>query len=64
MDVVIRMNFQGLGMFSDGYNQEIYEHGRKMAQAILPQIEPLIQDRLPMIHEESFPPWVDADLAE
>ncbi|MDJ0651937.1 MAG: patatin-like phospholipase family protein [Simkaniaceae bacterium] len=63
-DVVIRMNFQGLGMFSDSYNQEIYEHGRKMTQAMLPQIEQLIQDRLPIIHEESFPPWVEADLAE
>ena len=63
-DVVIRMNFQGLGMFSDSYNQEIYEHGRKMAQAMLPHIEQLIQDRLPIIHEESFPSWVDADLAD
>lgn len=60
-DVVIRMNFQGLGMFSDNYNQEIYDHGRKMARAMLPLIEQIIQERLPIIHEEPFPTWIDTD---
>lgn len=63
-DVVIRMNFQGLGMFSDSYNQEIYEHGRKMARAMIPHIEQLIQDRLPIIQEESFPSWVEPELKD
>lgn len=59
-DVVIRMNFTDLGMFSDHYNQEIYEHGRNMARIMLPHIEQIIQERLPVIHEESFPPWLDS----
>ncbi|QVL57750.1 MAG: patatin-like phospholipase family protein [Simkaniaceae bacterium] len=60
-DVVIRMNFQGLGMFSDSYNQEIYDHGRKMARLMIPHIEKIIQERLPIIQEECFPSWVDTE---
>lgn len=56
-DVVIRMSFQGLGMFSDSYNQEIYDHGRKMARLMLPEIEQKIQERLPILHEETDPLW-------
>lgn len=54
-DVVIRMNFQGLGMFSDSYNREIYKHGRKRVREMLPEIECLIHDRLPILHQEPFP---------
>ncbi len=60
-DIVIRMNFQGLGMFSDRHNQEIYEHGRNMARAKLPYIEQIIQERLPIIQEGSSPDWVDTE---
>ena len=53
-DVVIRMNFQGLGMFSDSYNEEIYEHGRKMTRFMLPKIEQVIQEKL-LSNEEELP---------
>ena len=46
-DVVIRMNFQDLGMFSDRHNKEIYKHGREMARAMLPQIQQVILEKLP-----------------
>ncbi|MCB1085170.1 MAG: patatin-like phospholipase family protein, partial [Chlamydiia bacterium] len=49
-DVVIRMEFQYVGMFSDRYNKEIYEHGRLMARKIVPHIEQIIADRL-AVHE-------------
>lgn len=45
-DIVIRMNFQDLGMFSDQYNQEIYEHGRMTARAMIPHIEELLSDQV------------------
>jgi NTE family protein len=60
-DIVIRMNFTGLGMFSDSYNREIYQHGRHVARRMLPLIEQIIQERLPMIQEETFPPWIESD---
>lgn len=60
-DIVIRMNFTGLGMFSDSYNHEIYEHGRNMARLMLPLIEQIIQDRLPILHEETSPSWMNED---
>ena len=60
-DVVIRMNFQGLGMFSDSHNQQIYEHGRKMAQAMIPHIEQIIQDSLPIIHEGNDSSWINTE---
>ena len=54
-DIIIRMNFQGLGMFSDSYNQEIYEHGRKMTRLMLPKIEQVIQERLLFTEEKPSP---------
>lgn len=54
-DVVIRMNFQGIGMFSDNCNRAIYDRGRQMAQAMLPRKEQLIRARLPVTHEKSLP---------
>ena len=45
-DVVIRMRFQDLGMFSDTYNQQIYDRGRSKTREVLPKIEKIIEERL------------------
>ena len=45
-DVVIRMRFQDLGMFSDTCNQQIYAHGRSKAKEMLPKIEKILEERL------------------
>lgn len=42
-DVLIKMNFEGLGMFSDGSNQEIYDQGRHQAREALPKIKTLLK---------------------
>ena len=57
-DVVIRMNFQDLGMFSDRYNQEIYKHGRETAREMLPQIQQVILEKLPPEKEDLSPSWM------
>jgi len=45
-DIVIRMHFQNLGMFSDMFNRQIYEHGRYKTREQLPMIEQIINQRL------------------
>lgn len=60
-DVVIRMKFQDLGMFNDRHNQEIYEHGRNMARAMLPHIEQVIQERLSYEAETVYPTWMEIE---
>ena len=57
-DVLIRMDFRDLGMFSDRFNKEIYEHGCKVTRALLPVIERVIQERLSTHHEEVSPSWL------
>ena len=57
-DVVIRMNFQDLGMFSDRYNQEIYKHGRETAREMLPQIQRVILEKLPPEKKNLSPSWM------
>lgn len=57
-DVVIRMNFQDLGMFSDRHNKEIYEHGREKAREMLPQIQQVILEKLPPEKEDLSPSWM------
>ena len=57
-DVVIRMRFHDLGLFSDAYNQEIYDHGRTKAREALPQIEKIIHDRLHQSKDLGFPTWM------
>ena len=57
-DVVIRMNFQDLGIFSDRHNQEIYKHGRETARAMLPQIQQVILEKLPPEKEDLSPSWM------
>jgi NTE family protein len=41
-DIVIKMDFEDVGLFSDGQNATIYEHGRTKTLSILPQIQKLI----------------------
>ncbi|NNM44039.1 MAG: hypothetical protein HKM07_06815, partial [Chlamydiae bacterium] len=38
-DVVIKMEFQDVGLFSDHMNEEIYAQGREKVTAMLPQIK-------------------------
>ena len=45
-DVVIKMKFQDIGVFSDSYNAEIYNQGKIQTKNMLPQIEKLIEERL------------------
>jgi len=45
-DVVIHMKFHNLGLFSDVFNQQIYDHGRKKTKEALPTIEKIIKQRL------------------
>ncbi|MCB1107556.1 MAG: patatin-like phospholipase family protein [Chlamydiia bacterium] len=54
-DVVIRMNFQDLGMFSDRYNREIYNHGRKMTRTMLSQIESVILKKISRVENTPSP---------
>jgi len=44
-DVVVRMQFRDLGMFSDTFNQQIYDHGRNKTREVLPKIEKIIKER-------------------
>ena len=44
-DIVLKMNFEGLGMFSDRHNQEIYDQGRQKVREFLPQIEKIIAEK-------------------
>ncbi|MCB1109544.1 MAG: patatin-like phospholipase family protein [Chlamydiia bacterium] len=60
-DVVIRMNFQDLGMFSDRYNQEIYEQGREKGREMISQIQQIILKKIPPVHEGSSPMWMSID---
>ncbi|NGX50670.1 MAG: putative NTE family protein [Chlamydiae bacterium] len=57
-DVVIRMRFHDLGMFSDAHNQEIYDHGRRKARELMPKIERIIDQRLSSPENEGFPSWM------
>lgn len=45
-DVLIQMNFEDLGMFSDQYNREIYEYGRLKARESLPFIRQVISEKM------------------
>lgn len=38
-DVVIKMNFEEVGTFSDHLNQEIFDHGRRAALTHIPEIQ-------------------------
>lgn len=44
-DVLLQMDFQGLGMFNDNHNQEIYETGRLKAREKLPFIQKVISEK-------------------
>ena len=44
-DVLIKMDFEGLGMFSDDSNEEIYNHGREQAKKALEEIKSLLKKR-------------------
>jgi len=57
-DVLLRMNFQNLGMFSDQHNQEIYERGRSKTREFLPQIERIISEKLSNLSEDQAPSWL------
>lgn len=57
-DVILQMNFQGLGMFSDHQNREIYEHGRAKAREFLPRIEQVISERVSDYTEDYTPRWL------
>jgi len=57
-DVILQMNFQGLGMFSDHLNREIYEHGRAKACEFLPRIEQIISERVSDYKEDYTPRWL------
>ena len=49
-DITIWMNFQGFGMFSDSYNETIYQHGRKMFRENLPRIQKLMEEKSLVLH--------------
>ncbi len=55
---VIQMNFHDLGIFSDQYNQEIYNHGRETAREVLPQIQQVILEKLPPRKEDLPSSWM------
>jgi len=57
-DVLLQMDFQGLGMFSDQHNQEIYEQGRAAARKLLPRIQQIISEKLTDFSEDSAPSWL------
>lgn len=57
-DVLIDMHFQDLGLFTDSFNQEIYDHGRKKTQEALPKIERIIQQRIKPGKEIGSPTWM------
>ncbi len=38
-DIVIRMDFEDCGTFSDHLNEQLYEHGRKTVREMLPEIQ-------------------------
>lgn len=48
-DILLQMNFQELGMFSDDHNQEIYEAGRFKTKELLSFIEKTIAEKLSQI---------------
>lgn len=57
-DVVIKMEFQDVGLFSDHMNEEIYAHGREKVTALLPQIKNFLatkQIQVPVFSELSNP---------
>lgn len=60
-DVLIRMDFQDLGMFSDQYNSQIYERGRQMTRAMLPAIKRVVEKRLAPPQETRAPSWLLMD---
>lgn len=60
-DIVIRMNFQDLGTFTDRYNREIYERGRIRAKEMLPEIQQVIFEKLPPPLESGVPSWLCVD---
>lgn len=57
-DILLQMNFQDLGMFSDRHNREIYERGRAQARALLPQIEKVIAEKLSEPSDIHSPAWL------
>jgi len=57
-DVLLQMNFQGLGMFSDKHNEEIYEVGRCKARELLPHIEQVISEKLLEHPDDHAPRWL------
>jgi len=52
-DITLRMNFNNIGMFTDSYNKEIFEHGRKVTRIMLPEIQKQIYEKLQCEKEES-----------
>ncbi|MCB1074153.1 MAG: patatin-like phospholipase family protein [Simkania sp.] len=57
-DILLQMNFQGFGMFSDEQNLEIYEQGRAKARELLPRIEQIISERVTDYTEDHAPRWL------
>ena len=56
-DVVIEMNFQDVGIFTDKHNQKIYDHGRQKAREMLPIIARVMGERLSSSVELASPTW-------
>lgn len=46
-DIVIQMNYEDCGTFSDHLNQHLYEHGKKAAREIIPKIHEKLKNTLP-----------------
>ncbi|WP_194847792.1 hypothetical protein [Candidatus Neptunochlamydia vexilliferae] len=46
-DILIQMNFEDVGMFTDKHNRTIYKHGREKTRAMLPEIEAAIRKLRP-----------------
>lgn len=44
-DVVIKMDFEGCGTFSDHLNEQIYETGRQTVRALLPEIKEKLAEK-------------------
>ena len=60
-DIVIRVNFQDLGMFTDRYNKEIYEHGRETAKSYIGEIQQLLIEKFPPQQDDPPPMWMTID---
>jgi NTE family protein len=44
-DIIIQMDFEDCGTFSDHLNEHLYEHGRKAIQERLPEIQKMLAEK-------------------